>query len=118
MNVAKILITQIVKKLEKRYQQEIESLYFEMDFINKRMVVTIGKITEDKEISDADLDSADIFISLIVKKMKELKLNTDGIQTDLVVIDLTLKPDFSDETKYFYSVENKKQFITLKNILS
>ena len=118
MNVAKILITQIVKKLEKRYNQEIEKLYFEMDFINKRMVVTIGNITEDKEISDADLDSADIFISLIIKKMKEMKLNTDGIQTDLVVIDLTLKPDFSDDTNYFYQAENKKQFIKLKNILS
>jgi hypothetical protein len=118
MNVAKILITQIVKKLEKRYNQEIVSLYFEMDFINKRMVVTIGNITEDKEISEADLESADIFISLIIKKMKELKLNTDGIQTDLVVIDLTLKPDFSDETKYFYQSDNKKQFINLKNILS
>lgn len=118
MNVAKILITQIVKKLEKRYQQDIEKLYFEMDFINKRMVVTIGNITEDKEISDADLDSADIFISLIIKKMKEMKLNTDGIQTDLIVIDLTLKPYFSDDTKYFYQAENKKQFINLENILS
>ena len=118
MNVAKILITQIVKKLEKRYNQEIESLYFEMDFINKKMVVTIGNITEDKKISEADFDSADIFISLIHKKMKEQKINTKGIKTDLVVIDLTLKPKFSDNTKYFYQADNKKQFIYLKNILS
>jgi hypothetical protein len=50
--------------------------------------------------------------------MKEQKINTNGIQTDLVVIDLTLKPDFKDDTKYFYQADNKKQFITLKNILS
>jgi hypothetical protein len=118
MNVAKILINQIVKKLEKRYQKEITSLFFEMDFINKTMNVTMSDISECKDISDADLDSADIFISLIHKKMKELKLDTNGIKTDLVVIDLTLKPDFSDDTKYFYSLDNKKQFINIKNILS
>jgi hypothetical protein len=118
MNVAKILISQIIKKLEKRYQKEINSLLFEINFINKDMTVIIGETKETKTITDSDLDSADIFISLIVKKMKEIKIDTDGIQPDIVIIDLTLKPEFADDIKMFYTIKDKKKFAEFKNILA